>query len=413
MNALRSLLPAALALAATLLPLSKEAATQKAREIGRNVEELRGLTFRKPVAVEVVDDATARKHFTARLAKFLTAEQMANQARAHAHLGLLPEGTDVTHTLLDLLEEQAGGYYDPDSDTFFILSDMPPAIAPMLMAHELTHAVDDQRYGIDTLLAEAVKNDDRSTALSSVVEGSGMLVMSIFMAREMAAGRLTAEALAEMQASQAGQAAKVKKAPALLQRMLLAPYMLGPNFLTRGDLASVRAGLPRENIDRAFQDPPTSSEQILHPEKYWTTGKRDLPRSVAVPDLSPAIGDGWKRATEGTLGELYLALLTGAPTLDVTAFDAALPQRWTTTAAAGWGGDVYYYFTDGKGGVTVLATVWDSESDAQEFEVAVGKHRPTLRVSRRRDAVVVVAGDAGKKAAELAARALDTLISTR
>jgi hypothetical protein len=237
-----------------------------ADEIRGSVERIRGLRFKKPVPVKMVSDAVAREHFTSRLDKFWPAADVGLEQKAYRQLGLLPPRTDVVATLLDLLEEQAGGYYDPETQTFYILDDMPRTAAPILMAHELTHALDDQHFGLDPRLAAAAKDDDRGTALGAVVEGSGTLVMSAYMVREMEAGRLSRNALVAMGESEAGRALKLKAAPALLERMLMAPYMLGPTFLTRGDATRLASGsVPGRDIDRAIQEPPVSTEQILHP----------------------------------------------------------------------------------------------------------------------------------------------------
>src|SRR5437762_2261925 len=87
-----------------------------ADDVGAAVERIRGLKFKKPVAVKIVSDAVARKHFTERLDKFWPAAEVGLEQKAYRQLGLLPPGTDVVASLLDLLEEQAGGYYDPETE---------------------------------------------------------------------------------------------------------------------------------------------------------------------------------------------------------------------------------------------------------------------------------------------------------
>jgi hypothetical protein len=380
-----------------------------ADDVGAAVERIRGLKFKRPVAVKIVSDAEARKHFTERLDKFWPAADVKLEQQAYRQLGLLPAGTDVVASLLDLLEEQAGGYYDPETQTFFLLDDMPRAAAPVLMAHELTHALDDQHFGLDPRLAAAAKDDDRGTALGAVVEGSGTLVMSAYMVREMEAGRLSRRSLLEMAESEAGRAKKLKAAPALLERMLMAPYMLGPSFLCRGDSSRLASGIlsPRD-IDHAIQEPPVSTEQILHPEKYWDRDRRDEPRVVTLPDLSATLGEGWKLSLTAGLGELTIAVLTGAGSVDPNSRDATLPSSWTNAAAAGWGGDRLHLYQSEKGTATVLATVWDSARDAQEFEAALSNAPPKVTL-RRGDAVVVVVADAGVELKALATAALDAI----
>jgi hypothetical protein len=390
-------------------PLTESEARELTVEISAAVESLRGLKFERPVAVKFVDDAEARRHFKARLDRFWPADQVAMEQTVQTQLGLLPPGTDVVSALLDLLEEQAGGYYDPDSDTFFILTDMPRSVAPVLFAHELTHAVDDQHFDLDKRLADAMKDDDRGTAVGAVIEGSGMMVMSAYMLREIQARRLTSDALRELQETEAGQAQKLKNAPPLMQRLLLAPYLLGQAFLQRGNPLAMAHGISAEDINEAFARPPDSTEQLLHPQKYWVPANRDEPRTVTLPDLSARLGEGWKLATTGTLGELTLAVLTGAQPIDPRAATPARPDQWTNPGAAGWGGDLYQLY-EGPGGrtVTTLATVWDTQKDATEFAGTLIAAAPKV-CAERGDAVVLVAAPDDVDGSGLANALLDAV----
>ena len=129
---------------ATVSSLTGAQATAMVEELIPRVEEIRGLKFEKPVPVKVVDDAVARDHFKARMKKYWPEAEVRAEETAYAQFGLLPAGTDLEAILFSVLEEQVGGYYDPGSDTFFVLGDMPRSLAPILMVHELTHALDDQ-----------------------------------------------------------------------------------------------------------------------------------------------------------------------------------------------------------------------------------------------------------------------------
>src|SRR5262249_25965974 len=158
----------------------------------------------------------------------------------------------------------------------------------------------------------------------------------------------------------AGQARKLRAAPPLLQRQLIGAYVLGQKFLLRGDVSRIAGGKPGADIDHAFKNPPASTEQVLHPEKYWTDGSPDLPKPVALPDLSAFLGRGWKRLDRGTPGELALAVMTEATPPDLLSPAAALGEGWTNEAAAGWGGDEWALYGKDDSRVAALATVWDS-----------------------------------------------------
>jgi hypothetical protein len=382
--------------------------TALVRDIKPRVEELRGLRFKREVPVKVVAKAAATEHFRKRAEKFWPKDRARLEQRLLRQLGLLPADYDLVDGIFELLEEQVAGYYDPDTDTFFVVSSMPRASAPIIIAHELTHALDDQHYDIDRMLERTMDDDDAQAAVSALVEGSGTLVMSAYMIREMGAGRLAPEALLEMQKAEAGRAAQLQATPAYVQRSLLAPYVVGQAFLLRGNLAGMvgfaTKGSP--DLDRAFQGPPTSFEQVLHPGKYWDPARRDTPSAVRLKDQSASLGPGFSLSLSGTLGEMGLAVMAGLGGVDPGSAEAADMDNWTNEAAAGWDGDRYQLYTSGPQAVSVLLSRWDTEADAVQFEKAVagrGRH-----LARRGSSVAVVAGDRTELHATLAASALAT-----
>jgi hypothetical protein len=322
--------------------MTAEEVTAMVRSVSTRVESLRGAKFETAVPVRVVDQDTAMKHILARFAKFLPPSEMKNQETVFQSLGLLPSGYDLQASLMAILHEQVGGFYDPDSKTFFVLSQMPRAGASVIIAHELTHALDDARFGLDAALAKARGDSDRSTAIGSVVEGSGTMIMTEFLVQGMREGSITQDALVAFAESESGKAEKLKAAPPIVSASLIAPYVLGQSFLLKGDvsrIATVEPAALAADDDRAFRDMPVSTEQILHPEKYWDAARQDLPRHVVMPDFSKTIGKGWKLVSSDTLGELGLAILAGSKGVDPADPQAGVPSAWTNAAAAGWGGD--------------------------------------------------------------------------
>jgi hypothetical protein len=192
--------------------------------------------------------------------------------------------------------------------------------------------------------------------------------MTSFLIDEMRSGRLPASALIDLQESEAGQAEKLKAAPQFLQRSLVGAYLLGQLFLLQGDPTALTAGIRPQDLDRAFTNPPVSTEQILHPEKYWDRTQWDEPRDVVLPDFSSTLGQGWSLQTSGVLGELILAILAGAGPIDLLGPGT---DHYTNEAATGWGGDRWHLYTDGDHSATLLVTLWDSEKDAEEFAASL------------------------------------------
>ena len=246
------------------------------------------------------------------------------------------------------------------------------------------------------------------------------MIMSRYMADMVEEDRINLSSLAEMQASEAVQGEALANAPAYLSRSLLFSYVMGMHFLLEGKGALAIGDLDPAEIDRAFRDSPQSSEQILHPDRYWV--EKDEPRPVTLPDLSATIGPGWSLRRSDSMGEMLLPLITGGGRIDTKSAEMMSPSAWTGLATVGWGGDRWQLYeapaagaaagTDGgKRHVTLLATLWETDQDAQEFEDALtapsGSH-----VERRGAAVVIVAGAENQpdvETAALAGAALDAI----
>jgi hypothetical protein len=129
--------------------LSAERALQLVGELHGEVEQLRSLVFERQVPVEVIDDEAAQRHMLRRLHAYQPEEELALMQRAYELLGLLPPDFPLLETFLDVLREQAGGFYDPDSESFYLLDDVPEMLAAVVIVHELTHALEDQHFDLD------------------------------------------------------------------------------------------------------------------------------------------------------------------------------------------------------------------------------------------------------------------------
>ena len=374
--------------------MTLEAARNAVAETVVSVAEIRGLDFKQEVPVAVIDDAAAREHALSRFELFYTEERLDAIEEAYVLLGLLPEGTDILEAYLDVLEEQAGGFYDPRTKSFYVLADMPAGLAEMIVAHELTHALEDQHFDLDGRALAVNDNEDAVFARGAIHEGSAMLVMNRYMLDAMLSGNLNAEGLSELAESEAGRAEKLGEMPPVLSRPLFGSYMLGMSFLLRGNMIAMADEFPREDVDRAFGDSPASSEQLLHPEKYWDPERRDDPETVTI-NVEKVLGEGWRRAGEGILGELILGLMVGVPTPSpANAQLLADGKHWTNDAAAGWGGDLWQLWRGGGQTVLVLKTVWDTDEDAEEFAAAL-PDRDGTAWKLKGNRVAFVAGDTG------------------
>jgi len=376
------------------LRLTTAKAEALVREVSATVEQLRKLRFKTPVAVEVVDGAAARKDFESDLDD--AARKEAGHIRdAWVHLGLVPPKTDLVASRLDLAEKDVLGYYQPGSKIFRLLDHVPEREVRSVMAHELTHALEDQHYGLEALQKRAV-NEDQAVAIRAVVEGSAMVTTLGMMNRQGGIGKAKEEAARTSQE----RAKTVQGKPTFVQMRLLLPYTLGFSFLLRGKPWEwLFDGVRIQDIEQAYAQPPHSTREILHPEQYWG-GRREGARTLALPDLAKVLGPGWSQALTGSIGELGLTLLTGSQ-LKTDGFEILLPTRWITTGATGNAGELYHHYVNGDKKVTVLVTRWETLRDADEFQRSLrGANKTLYRMGAN---IVVLVGDFGERGEAIAA----------
>jgi len=380
--------------------LTQAQAEALVREVSVTVEKLRRLKFKEPVAVEVVDSAAARRDFEADFDE-KSREEAQRTRDAWVQIGLVPPQTDLVRARLDTAETDVAGYYQSGSKLFRVLNHVSELELRSVMAHELTHALEDQHYDLLKVQRQAT-SDDHAVAIRAVIEGSAMVTTLSVLLRQGGVGKAKEQAALEAQARARG----VRKAPGYVQMQLMLPYTLGFSFLLRGKPWELLwGGVQLEDVERAYADPPRSTREILHPEQYWQ-GRRGQHRSLTLPELAPVLGPGFSLATSGSIGELGLTLLTGSE-LVTGGFETLLPTRWTTPGATGLAGDVYHHYVSGERKVTVLLTRWESVRDADEFQRSL---RPGRRTAVRFGVNVLFLmgdfGDRGQAVALEAARGL-------
>ena len=368
-----------------------------AAEIRAEVEDMRDLEFGHPVAVELADKAGFLAHATERMNEMTPDGKFENDQDIARHLAMIPTDMDLLATTMEFLAGQVGGFYSPSSETFYLMESFTGDAAKIILAHELCHALDDQHFDLDAGFVDTMRSTDASTAYASVVEGSGTWLMTRYMFRH--AGDLSPAALIE---ASSASAQSIADTPPYLWKPLLAVYQQGQAFLDQGYRIDKKAKKkeepkgkadPNESVDGAFERPPRSTEQILHPRKYWVAGEMDEP--VAVRHRLGALPSGWSEMHRDTLGELLLGVFT-TPLDERTAPDlsdpmAALSLRFTNEAATGWGGDEVLLLGRDDSRIVHLATTWDSSEDTAEFSDAA----EALKVELARLAEQLAGGASG------------------
>lgn len=335
-----------------------------------DVAKITGRDFKHPVKIQATNAKQFTDYVIGKLAEGGGTERMAHDEKIAKMLGMIPRDMDLKALTLEVLAEQVGGFYDPPTGAFHVVEGMSRDLTRVVMAHEFTHALDDQYRDLDQLDKDCKYQTDSQLALHALAEGSAMEVMERWMIMNM--GSLDMAAIQESQASFSTET--LGAAPPYLWKPLLGSYMAGQTFLRKVEVRTILTR-PAEisGLDAAWLSPPVSTEQIMHPAKYWDTEKLDLPTPIRTePTMLP---EGWTIQRRDVLGELMLAIMTtplderqGVETNPLK----LLAMRYTNAAASGWDGDEVLLLKGPQGGsATVLLTWWDDEAEAKEFARAM------------------------------------------
>lgn len=262
--------------------------------------------------------------------------------------GLAPSDFQYRSFLIKLLTEQVAGYYDPKAQQFYLADWIELEGQKPVMAHELTHALQDQHFNLKRFEKWPKGDSDAELAAHALIEGDATLAMTLYMQKH----PLVALAFIKSLGSQETSTEQFKRAPRALRESLLFPYEAGSNWAT----AVYRRG-GWDMVSKAFTKLPQSTEQIMHPEKYFES---EAPVKLTLPDLKLQLGPTWKRIDSDVNGEWGCYLI-----LDEYLNDSAQSKK----AAAGWAGDEFALYQGANPTDLFVAqiTAWDTAEDAREF----------------------------------------------
>ncbi|MCL4870310.1 MAG: hypothetical protein KJ063_15200 [Anaerolineae bacterium] len=329
-----------------------QANTALRAQIETNVIALRGLEPLRPITPTLLTQEELRLELSLQLTDGVTEEQARYDVLVLNAFDFVPRDFDYLNFTLDLYSEQVAGFYDPETERFVVISenDVLLGITQQLThAHEFVHALQDQHFGLGTLGDETF-NGDSALAFRSLAEGDASLVelQYVFQYFDMAQIQALLAQVSEQDMT------VLEAAPAVLANALLFPYQEGFLFVQAlFDLGGFA------QVNEAWLNPPTSSEHILHPDRYLTG---DMPQTVELLSLIEPLGAGWELLDEDVFGEFFLREYLRQQVDEATA----------AAAAAGWGGDQYAVYWDDtlELMVMMLRVVWDTEEDAAEFAAA-------------------------------------------
>ena len=323
-------------------------------EIDRHLAELSritGLRAGKKVPYDSITREKVNEYLKERVKEEVKPEELRADELALKKFGFVPQDFDLLKSTVDLLTEQAAAFYDFRKKRLFVADWAPSSMQEVALIHELAHALADQNFHLERYLKAAEKNDDESVARMAVMEGQASWLMSEVMARRAGQSLESVPSLDDqvdrMAESAAGQYPEFDKSPLYIRETLLFPYGQGMLFQH-----AVYRKLGQAGFAEVFRRPPVSTQQILHPEKYFD-------KVAPTTPLLPATPKGFSAITDGTIGELDHAILLRQYAGKVEAREVA-PY---------WRGGIYRVVERkaDKRSVLVYASEWDSPAVARRF----------------------------------------------
>ncbi len=272
-------------------------------EIMAELSRISGLKMLSPVRCERIPKSEVKAFLQQRVKEVVKPEEIRAEEAALKKLGFVPPDFDLEKTTLDLLSEQAAAFYDFRKKKLFMIDSGEDMIQHSALVHELAHALADQHFRLEKFMGRGEKNDDSALARLAVMEGQATWLMSEYLTRRTGQSLRDSPVLVKMMSRagdvSTGQFPVFDRAPLYLRESLLFPYTQGMLFqnavIEKMDLAG---------FSEVFRRPPSNTQQILHPDKYFARLKPTRPELPRPPEARR-----YREYTDGEIGELDHSVL--------------------------------------------------------------------------------------------------------
>ncbi len=329
---------------------------RKADFIFGEVSRLRGEPILRPVRMKFKGRSFFNHYYRKILEKRYPPARKAALEKAYVFWGFLPPGADLIQTSLEAILKAESGLYDPSSQTLYIADWMSGDDQEETLAHELTHALQDQYFGLKAYLDQSAgRSIDEQFARAGVMEGEAVAISLDYSLGDSGTDFTQLPNIADWMNSFNEREARERRAlgqKATVNPTVSFPYVYGTAFLQ-----SYVKTYGWEGMDYLFRNPPTSTHQILHPETFFP--RRHNPVQVYIDDLSRGPLEGWKQIWDDTLGEFGLA----------TYLSQFLPREKAWNSASGWEGDRVQVYEDrvSRRLLGVGYVIFGDENSAEDF----------------------------------------------
>lgn len=369
-------------------PADKKITPEQARELFASVDEIlnwlskdTGFAVKSKVKRQLASRDQVSKYIESRLSDDEDAKRLQRSEIVLKKFGLLPRTFDLHTFLVQLLREQVAGYYDVKTKTVYLLDWLTPESQKPVLAHELTHALQDQNFNLKTWEdPKAPKSthsdefsydeDEASTARSAVAEGQGMVTLVDFMLR--ASGHTIADSPQVVPMMKSAMTANtgfplLEQAPLMIRESLVFPY---------GDGLSFEGGLLEDGgkdfaFSGPFRRPPQDTHEVLDLSAYLHSRP---PEWLVIPDFKQELaGSGYEKYDVGSIGQLDTRIM-------VQQYAGAESAQ---NMAAAWKGGAYYAASSNDPKLTGTAKIgllylsrWKSDEDANKFAKIYADYLP-------------------------------------
>jgi hypothetical protein len=377
----------------------------RADEVEQGIARFRELAFTRPVPLVVKNRDQVQQMLLAELKRDHSDEELELGGETGAMTGVYPEGLNLKSSTLNLMHSQIAGFYDPHNKEMVLvrgainvsfwnsasnLIRQRDVTGEMVLAHELTHALQDQHFHIEKIMDSVKDNDDRDLALKAVAEGDATLAGFGYVNGNLdnATVNTILLRLADLPKTLTAQSGNI---PVGLSAPLVFQYYDGARFVAYGYR---RGGWSA--VDSIYQDPPETTFEIMHPERYFN--HTFTPSSVSLSGYQPYLS-GWEKSDDDTYGAFLIQIIIRRG-FGENSPEAALADRWIA--------DRLIVLRKGD----LLTIVWligfDDAASSNSFAAAYTRilhgirSAQPFRIAARNKLVLIVIGDGSRAFDQLA-----------
>lgn len=333
----------------------EEAIAEVQKEFVSKLSELRNLPAKDEIESDELTQEEIKNFCFERIKEHAPKDLLSSEEKVLKKLKLAPSDFDYVELFEEFARREVAGFYDVKDKKMYISMDVPKQLRHLVIPHELVHALQDQNFDLEKLVPKIFDNSDLVQARTALIEGDATITSYdlMFQSKGMNMKDMPDISSTIMEAIEImlKRDEAFSRYPTFLQEQIMFPYFKGGSFVHK-----VLQNYSYQKLNEIFEDPPSSTEQILHIDKYLF--KRDYPVPIDIGQIE-APDNNWKKFYSNVWGEysIYSFLKQHNEIL------------FSKVASEGWDGDNLVGFENVDNGdiILVWGTVWDAENDAREF----------------------------------------------